>query len=186
MGRGRLRAAGSGSWPELAESAAGRLAGRNPCLAILLVVSATAAPRPAAEFSVALDEFFRTLRRARGRANQAHTEGLSLAQFQLLDVLGDGDPRTVGQLAVAGGVAQPTATRMLEALERAGVVQRSPAPQDRRCVLVSLTPAGDRAVARKRAEIETARDRIASSLTAQEQRDAIVLLRRLSTLVEEL
>ena len=140
---------------------------------------ATAAPSSAAEFSAALDEFFRTLRRARGRANQAHSEGLSVAQFQLLDALGDGEPRTVGQLAVAGGIAQPTATRMLEALERAGVVERSPAPQDRRCVLISLTAAGESALARKRAEIETARKRIASSLTAQERRDAAVLLRRL-------
>jgi DNA-binding MarR family transcriptional regulator len=152
----------------------------------LLVVPATAAPSSAAEFSAALDEFFRTLRRARGRANQAHADGLTLAQFQLLDVLGDGEPRTVGQLAVAGGIAQPTATRMLEALERAGIVQRSAAIRDRRCVLVSLTPAGVSALARKRAEIEAARKRIAASLTAQERRDAVVLLRRLAALMEEL
>lgn len=133
-----------------------------------------------------MEEFFRTMRRIRGRASQAHSEGLSLAQFQLLDVLGDGHPRTVGQLAEAGGVAQPTATRMLEALERVGVVQRSPALRDRRCVLVSLTPAGDGALNEKRAEIQAARERIASSLTAEERRDAAVLLRRLSTLMEDL
>ena len=133
-----------------------------------------------------MDEFFRTLRRARGRANQAHAGGLSLAQFQLLDVLGDGERRTVGQLAEAGGIAQPTATRMLEALERAGVVERSPAPRDRRCVLISLTPASDSALERKRLEIQAARERISSSLTAQERRDAAVVLRRLSTLMEDL
>ncbi len=133
-----------------------------------------------------MDEFFRALRRARGRANQAHAEGLSLAQFQLLDVLGDGRTRTVGQLAEAGGIAQPTATRMLEALERVGVVQRSPALQDRRCVLVSLTPAGDGALEEKRAAIRAARERIFSSLTAKERRDGAVLLRRLSTLMEDL
>ena len=140
----------------------------------------------AAEFSAALDEFFRTLRRARGRANQAHADGLSLAQFQLLDVLVDGRPRTVGQLADAGGIAQPTATRMLDTLERMGIVQRSPALQDRRCVLISLTPAGGSALELRRAEIQAARERIRSSLSAQEQRDAAVLLRRLSALMEEL
>lgn len=122
----------------------------------------------------------------RGRANQAYCEGLSLSQFHLLDVLGDGTPRTVGQLAEAGGIAQPTATRMLEALERVGVVQRSPALQDRRCVLVSLTQAGAGALEHKRAEFQAARERISSSLTAQERRDAAVLLRRLSNLMEEL
>ena len=122
----------------------------------------------------------------RGRANQTYCEGLSLSQFHLLDVLGDGTPRTVGQLAEAGGIAQPTATRMLEALERVGVVQRSPALQDRRCVVVSLTPAGDATLLQKRAEIQAARERISSALTAQERREAAVLLRRLSTLMEDL
>ena len=159
---------------------------RDPCFAILLIVSATIASPTSVEFSAALDEFFRTVRRARGRASQAHSEGLSLAQFQLLDVLGDGEARTVGQLAVAGGVAQPTATRMLEALERAGVVERASALRDRRCVQVSLTPAGENALGVKRSEIHAARDRLTSSLTPQERHDAAILLRRLSTLMEDL
>lgn len=152
---------------------------------MLLVVSATVTSSTT-EFSAAVEEFFRTLRRVRGRASQAHEEGLSLAQFQLLDVLGDGRPRTVGQLAEAGGVAQPTATRMLEALERAGTVQRAPAPRDRRCVHISLTPAGEDALAEKRKQIQAARERVASSLTEQERRDAAAVLRRLSTLMEDL
>jgi len=153
---------------------------------MVLVVSATATPSSTAEFSSALAEFFRTVRRARGRSNQAHAGGLSFAQFQLLDALGDGGPRTVGQLAEAGGVAQPTATRMLEGLERAGVVERHPGRDDRRCVLVSLTRSGATALAAKRTEIDAARERIASSLTSQERHDAVVILRRLSTLMEDL
>lgn len=154
---------------------------------MFFVVSATSTPPSTSEdFSHALEDFFRALRRARGRASQEQPDGLTLAQFMLLDVLGDGRPRTVGQLAVAGGIAQPTATRMLEALAAAGVVQRSPAPQDRRCVLISLTPDGDRALAGKRAEVRASRQRLASSLTAQEQRDAAILLRRLATLMEDL
>ncbi len=98
----------------------------------------------------------------------------------------DGRARTVGQLAEAGGVAQPTATRMLDTLAQAGLVQRTAATEDRRCVRVSLTPAGDDALAAKRAEVDAARERIAASLTEQERRDAAVLLRRLSGLLEEL
>ena len=123
----------------------------------------------------------------RGRArDQAQGDGLTLAQFQLLDALGDGGARTVGQLALAGGVAQPTATRMLEALERTGIVHRSPGSEDRRCVMVSLTPAGEAALERKRTDIDAARERIASSLTPQERREAAVMLRRLAVLVEDL
>jgi DNA-binding MarR family transcriptional regulator len=154
---------------------------------MVLVVPATShTAASATDFTSALEDFFRALRRARGRAAQAHSDGLSLAQFQLLDVLGDDRPRTVGQLAEAGGVAQPTATRMLEGLERAGVVERSPAAEDRRCVLVSLTAPGREALAAKRAEVGAVRARLAASLTAAEQRDAAVLLRRLSVLMEDL
>jgi len=152
----------------------------------LVVAATTVAPAASAEFTSALEDFFRTLRRVRGRASQLPSAGLSLAQFALLDVLGDGRPRPVGQLAEAGGVAQPTATRMLEGLERAGIVRRSPASHDRRCVLVSLTDEGERALQAKRAEVAAARERIASSLSARERREAAVLLRRLSGLLEEL
>ena len=133
-----------------------------------------------------MEAFFRASRRARGRASQAQDGGLTLAQFQLLEALTDDEPRPVGQLAVLGGVAQPTATRMLEGLERAGVVERTPHASDRRCVLVSLTPAGRDAVAEKGAEVQAARERISSSLTAQERRDGAVLLRRLAELMEDL
>ena len=133
-----------------------------------------------------MEAFFRAARRARGRASQATGGGLTLAQFQLVDVLRDGEPRPVGQLAEAGGVAQPTATRMLETLERAGAVERVPHPSDRRCVLVSLTPAGREAADAKGAEVQAAREQISSSLAAQERREAAVLLRRLAALMEDL
>jgi DNA-binding MarR family transcriptional regulator len=154
---------------------------------MFLVVPATTAPSPSvSDVSAAMEEFFRTLRRVRGRDSQHRSDGLSLAQFALLDALRDGRARTVGQLAEAGGVAQPTATRMLDTLAQAGLVQRTAATEDRRCVRVSLTPAGDDALAAKRAEVDAARERIAASLTEQERRDAAVLLRRLSGLLEEL
>ena len=148
--------------------------------------AAPPAASPPAEFSTALEEFLRALRRARGRAAHQHAEGLTLAQFLLLDVLTDEQPRTVSQLAEAGGIAQPTATRMLEGLASAGVVERAQAPHDRRCVLISLTADGAAKLAAKSTEVRAARERLASSLTAQEQRDATALLRRMSVLVEDL
>src|SRR4051794_9092501 len=93
-----------------------------------------------AEFDAAWDAFGRAIRRARGRASaEAEREGLSLAQFHLLYAfsdLGRGEGITVGALAESAGVAQPTATRTLDGLERAGVVERRASTADRRATEV--------------------------------------------------
>jgi DNA-binding MarR family transcriptional regulator len=141
---------------------------------------------PAAEFSDALAAFFRASRRARGRAASAPaTHGVSLAQFHALEPL-LGGPTTVGQVADAAGIAPPTATRVLDGLVDRGLVARTPDPDDRRAVIVSLTPAGRRAASAKASEFEEVRKRVAAALGAHEQRQAADLLRRLAEVIEEL
>ena len=137
-------------------------------------------------FTESLERFFRSLRRARGRAAQADAGGLSLAQFQLLDPLAAGEPLPVGALAEEAGVAAPTATKMLDGLVRAGFVARSAADHDRRVVLIALTAEGEQALAARRARVVAARKRIEARLTREEREQAAVLLQRLAEAVEEL
>jgi len=138
------------------------------------------------DFSGAWEEFFRAVRRARGRANaRPPADGVSLAQYHLLAPLEAGEGRTVRALALAAGVAPPTATRMLDGLERDGLVTRTPSATDRRCVEVALTAEGRRAVGVTAAAIADARARIAGSLDADEREQAAALLRRLTAIVEE-
>src|SRR5829696_8656612 len=108
----------------------------------------------ATEFARALEDFFRAARRARARLRPG--EGpLSISQYHLLEPLLDADgPHAAGELAVAAGVTPPTATRMLDALERAGLVRRARAEHDRRCVHVALTPEGGQAVRDKRRRLD--------------------------------
>ena len=82
----------------------------------------------AQEFTASWERFFRTTRRIRARANRAHLDGLSLAQFQLLKPLA-GEAQPVGGLAESAGVAPPTATRMLDGLARDGLVERPLRPR---------------------------------------------------------
>jgi DNA-binding MarR family transcriptional regulator len=135
-------------------------------------------------FVRSLDSFFRAVQRARGRASQAQEDGLSLSQYHVLAPLSDG-PQGVKALALAAGVAPPTATRMLDGLARDGLVRRTPDEQDRRCVSVSLTDAGRRALEHKRREVTAARERIADSLDPAERIQAAVLLDRLAQVIEE-
>jgi DNA-binding MarR family transcriptional regulator len=141
------------------------------------------------DFDAAWDEFFSAIRRARGRAAaEAEREGLSVAQFGLLFSfveLGRGDVLPVGALADAAGIAQPTATRMLDGLERQGVIERRPSAEDRRSVSVALTPAGRRLLNRKRKLVEEKRRAVFESLDAADRESAARLLRTLAATIED-
>ena len=67
---------------------------------------------------------------------------LSLTSVSTLATVERTGPRRITDLAVAEGVAQPSMTALVNVLARAGLVERRPAPQDQRVVLVALTDAG--------------------------------------------
>jgi DNA-binding MarR family transcriptional regulator len=138
------------------------------------------------EFSLAWEAFFRATRRARGRSTgPLEGSGLSLAQYQLLEALQDAQELPVSDLAASAGVAPPTATRMLDALVRDALVERTPSEHDRRVVLVSLTATGREAVQAAAERVAAARARVRDRLTRDEQEQAAALLRRLATIVED-
>jgi MarR family transcriptional regulator, organic hydroperoxide resistance regulator len=136
------------------------------------------------QFAASWERFFRTTRRLRSRAGKRPLEGLSLPQYQLLESLRDQDELTVGVLAEAAGVAPPTATRMLDCLARDGHVTRRHSEEDRRSVLVSLTPSGRAAVESAHEEVSAWRRRLFESLEPEEREQAAALLNRLSEAME--
>jgi DNA-binding MarR family transcriptional regulator len=141
---------------------------------------------PTDDFAAAWETFFRAVRRAKGRASaQPPEHKVSFAQYHLLAPLSDGGAQTIRALAEAADVAPPTATRMLDGLDRDGLVIRTPSATDRRCVTVDLTPAGRDALERTETAIAAGRARIADSLTDEEREQAAALLRRLAVVVEE-
>ena len=151
--------------------------------------STTPATDLRADFEAAWDEFFAAMRRARGRAaSEAEKEGLSLAQFQLLYSFAELDTDEalpVGVLAEAAGVAPPTATRMLDGLERQGAVERRPSTTDRRSVTVRLTPRGRRLLTRKRKLVAEKRRALFEALDPDDRASAARLLRTLAATIEE-
>jgi DNA-binding MarR family transcriptional regulator len=141
----------------------------------------------AARFSSAWDEFFAAVRRARGRAAQRTQPGmLTLAQFQLLAAFGNERELSVGEVALAGGVTPPSATRMLANLERDGIVERHHSDVDRRSTRIRLTGKGRRLLARKRDLVLAKQREIYESLTTAERRQAETILRRLAVAMEDL
>jgi DNA-binding MarR family transcriptional regulator len=94
------------------------------------------------EFVLAFDAFTRAVRRARGAQPRSDAHTLTLSQYALLEVLAARDVARVAQLAEDAGITASTATRILDALERRGIVARQRASEDRRAVAVTLTDGG--------------------------------------------
>lgn len=83
------------------------------------------------------------------RAHSA-TESLSFAAASALNTLAAVGPQGITRLARVQGVSQPAMTQLVDRLASDGLVERRPQDDDRRSVLVTLTPAGEQTVAERR------------------------------------
>jgi DNA-binding MarR family transcriptional regulator len=90
-------------------------------------------------------------RLARLLRNQAET-GVSPSQLSALASLDNSGRLTLGELAAAERVQPPTMTRIVAALEEAGLVTRTVDAADRRVARVELTPSGRTLLERARAK----------------------------------
>ncbi len=134
---------------------------------VVPAIAPAATSRSGAQLELAWTEFVAAIRCA--RQPRRDPDGLSLAQHELLRPLLDQQPLRVGELADAAGVRGPTATRMLDTVERAGLVERVHSRTDRRHVRVSLTRAGHTAVVQKQHQIERARQEVFDTLSPVQQ-----------------
>jgi len=80
----------------------------------------------------------RVARRIRSRAQG----DISPSQLAVLGTVINHQPLTNGQIAEHEHVRPPTSSKIVDALERAGLVERNADPADRRCVQITATPAG--------------------------------------------
>jgi DNA-binding MarR family transcriptional regulator len=117
---------------------------------------------------------------ARQAAFAAH--GLQAWGFDVLSALRrQGAPYQLspGALLRATLVTSGTMTNRIDRLASAGLVSRQPDPQDKRGVLVELTPRGLAAADAALADLLRSERRLLSSLDAAQQRDLAALLRTL-------
>jgi DNA-binding MarR family transcriptional regulator len=68
---------------------------------------------------------------------------LTLPQMHTLEILGQHPPLRMKELAAKMGVTTGTLTVNVDRLEKQGLVARIPHENDRRSILVALTPAGE-------------------------------------------
>jgi DNA-binding MarR family transcriptional regulator len=125
------------------------------------------------------------VRRLRGR--ETHRPGeLSYAQYGLLFSLAAGGALSSGELALAADVSPASATQMLDALEKAGLVERARSGEDRRVVLTSLTERGRQVVESRRALLEPRWRAALSEFSDRDLRTGAAILDRITEMFDEL
>jgi MarR family transcriptional regulator, organic hydroperoxide resistance regulator len=68
--------------------------------------------------------------------------GITVPRWRVLAVLKDRDGRSIGDLAIYTVIEQPTLSRVIDQMERDGLVERRTGAVDSRVVEVHLTPRG--------------------------------------------
>jgi DNA-binding MarR family transcriptional regulator len=125
-------------------------------------------------------------RRLRGRDAVQKGE-LSFAQYRLLRRLAEApEGLPAGRLAVLAEVSSATITQMLDGLEKAGIAQRTRDGDDRRVVVVALTPEGRRLQARKEDELRRRWEAAFADAGEDELRIGRDVLMRLAGFYDEL
>jgi DNA-binding MarR family transcriptional regulator len=117
------------------------------------------------------------LRRLRAEEDEL---GISPPRLSALSVVVFGGPLSIGALAEAEGVRPPTMTRLVDGLEREGLVTRESHPADRRAVRVRATANGRRVLIEGRGRRVAA---LAAGLRLLPDRD-VATLRRAAELLE--
>ena len=111
--------------------------------------------------------------------------GISPAQVSMLSSIEKGDNPSLGDLAVAEQVQPPSVTRMVQAMELAGLIKLVQDADDRRCTRAQITAHGKRELAAIRQRKTEFLERKLIALSEYDRRKADELVSFLEVLLEE-
>jgi len=111
--------------------------------------------------------------------------GLTPAQFGVLTVLKSHPGLGQSSLARALGFDKVTVLRVLRGLETRGLVDRAPAPDNKRNVCVSLTHQGEATLAKAQRPAERAYKRLLAPLDRTQQEQLVHLLQLVTGELED-
>jgi DNA-binding MarR family transcriptional regulator len=138
------------------------------------------------DFVEAVLDLMRTARRTGGAAHTIKGGGISVPQLVVLGAVDSAGERGVSAVADRAGLAQPTVTRALTALERRGLMIRTPHASDGRTASLALTTAGQKVLKDKRRDIVGRFAELWGTLGESQQEHAVHLVRRLSEITDQL
>jgi DNA-binding MarR family transcriptional regulator len=105
--------------------------------------------------------------------------GVSMWGYSVLTALDETPVRTQAALAEAIGADKSRIIGTLDELQRAGLIERTPDPDDRRVRLLSITPQGRKVRRAVRKDIQAAELRVLDSLLTADRKTFIRILEHL-------
>ena len=111
---------------------------------------------------------------------QLRERGFAMGQLPVLMALKDGRPHSQAELARLAQVEQPSMAQLLARMERDGLVERVPDPDDGRSRLVLLTAAARERMHETRTVMQAIGAEALSEFTADERAELARLVRRLA------
>lgn len=111
-------------------------------------------------------------------------KGVSLAQSRLLEVIQDTANARWSDIGTALGYSPRTITEALDALERDGLITRTPDPADRRAKILTITEKGARDLAAAQAVRDQVRETFFAVLTDGEKDHLLNMLQRMTAAIQ--
>jgi len=119
-----------------------------------------------------LMQLVRTQARITKRLDQyLSAQGISLTEYQVLQTLASAPDHQMRRidLAEAVNLSASGVTRLLNPMEKIGLVRKEASPRDARVSLVALTKAGSRTLAESRSRVEQCADAVLQPLDAAQR-----------------
>ena len=108
--------------------------------------------------------------------------GITLTQAGVLFLLQEKDGQRMNELSAVLGIDNSTMTGYIDRLEKSGYVKRKPCPDDRRALLITITPTGRDQADKASPVINAVNDQILSGLSNQEIDGFKSVLNKLSSI----
>ena len=112
--------------------------------------------------------------------------GLATGQLPVLVSLKNGQALSQAELARIAQVEQPSMAQLLNRMERDGLVERLPDPQDKRSRLISLTAAASERLPRAKRQMETLTSQALAGFTPEELTQFGAFLARMNDNIERM
>ncbi|MGW5876229.1 MarR family winged helix-turn-helix transcriptional regulator [Nocardiopsis terrae] len=139
------------------------------------------------EFQRVWTELINAALHARSRGGHGHRGAgdLTLTQSLLMEAVRGMDGPSVGAVAHIVGVSSPSATRMIQQLERKGMVVRRRSERDERSTVVTITAEGERALAERRSYMECKQRQVFDAIRPSLRPVVLDVLRDLRQAIED-
>jgi len=119
------------------------------------------------------------MRAIREEMRKRRTADLSVPQFRALAYLRSYPKASLSDAAEHVGTTLPSMSKLMTGLVTKGYVRRRESPEDRRCVVLTLTQDGKSVLAAARKE---AQERLAEMLTGLSEKDGLTITQAMRTL----